>query len=86
MSIEIVFETRALSGDNERGIATRWLPGRLCERGRANAADLPTRWAGRRVLLIGHLATHRAGPGRGELRVAGRGLGVPARVIMRPAG
>ena len=149
MSIEIVFETHALSDDNERGIATGWLAGRLCARGRANAAemgsrrrddgiaavftsdlrraaetaeiafgdtdipilhdwrlrecdfgarngspaaelrldrvdyldlpypggeshcqairraagllaDLPTRWAGRRVMLIGHLATHRA--------------------------
>lgn len=149
MSIEIVFETHALSEDNERGIATGWLPGRLCGRGRANAAemgrrrrddglaavftsdlrraaetaeiafggtslpilydwrlrecdfgtrngtpagevkadrldycerpypggeshgqaiarvtgllaDLPTRWAGRRVMLIGHLATYRA--------------------------
>jgi broad specificity phosphatase PhoE len=43
MSIEIVFETHALSEDNERGIATGWLPGRLSERGRANAAE-----AGRR--------------------------------------
>jgi broad specificity phosphatase PhoE len=147
--IEIVYETHALSEDNERGIATGWLPGRLGERGRANAAetgrrrrddgiaavftsdlrraaqtaeiafgdtdipilydwrlrecdfgarngtpaaevhgdrldycdrpypggeshdqairrvagffaDLPTRWAGRRVMLIGHLATYRA--------------------------
>ena len=40
MSIEIVFETHALSEDNERGIATGWLPGR-------------------RVMLIGHLATYR---------------------------
>ncbi|MBE1488761.1 histidine phosphatase family protein [Plantactinospora soyae] len=149
MSVEIVFETHALSEDNERGIATGWLPGRLSARGRANAAelgrrrrddgivavftsdlrraaetaeiafggsdipilydwrlrecdfgarngspaaevsrdrldhcdrrypggeshgeaiarvagllaDLPTRWAGRRVMLIGHLATYRA--------------------------
>ncbi len=43
MSIEIVFETHALSEDNERGIATGWLPGRLCERGRANAADMGRR-------------------------------------------
>ena len=149
MSIDVVFETHALSEDNERGVATGWLPGRLCERGRANAvemgrrrrdegiaavfssdlrraretaeiafggteipilydwrlrecdfgarngspavevkrdrldycdrpypggeshaqaiarvagmlADLPSRWAGRRVMLIGHLATYRA--------------------------
>jgi broad specificity phosphatase PhoE len=43
VSIEIVFETHALSEDNERGIATGWLPGRLCERGRANAADMGLR-------------------------------------------
>ena len=43
MSIGIVFETHALSEDNERGIATGWLPGRLCERGRANAADMGRR-------------------------------------------
>jgi 2,3-bisphosphoglycerate-dependent phosphoglycerate mutase len=148
MSIGIVFETHALSEDNEGGFATGWLPGRLSERGRANAvemgrrrrddgiaavfssdlhraaqtaqiafgdtgipilhdwrlrecdfgarngspsaefgdrlnfcdrpypggeshsqaiarvarflADLPSRWAGRRVMLIGHLATYRA--------------------------
>jgi broad specificity phosphatase PhoE len=43
MSIEIVFETHALSEDNERGVATGWLPGRLSERGRANAADMGRR-------------------------------------------
>jgi 2,3-bisphosphoglycerate-dependent phosphoglycerate mutase len=43
MPIEIVFETHALSEDNERGIATGWRPGRLCERGRANAADMGRR-------------------------------------------
>jgi broad specificity phosphatase PhoE len=149
MSIEIVFETHALSEDNERGIATGWHPGRLSAQGRDDAiatgqrrradglaavfssdlrrsmetaewafgdsgipilygwrlrecdfgelnstsaaaihrdrldhldrpypggeshrqavhrvtgaiADLPTRWNGQRVMLIGHLATYRA--------------------------
>jgi 2,3-bisphosphoglycerate-dependent phosphoglycerate mutase len=46
MAIEIVFETHALSEDNERGIATGWLPGRLSERGRANAADMGRRRRG----------------------------------------
>jgi len=41
--IEIVFETHALSEDNERGVATGWLPGRLCQQGRANAADMGRR-------------------------------------------
>ncbi|BCJ27356.1 histidine phosphatase family protein [Actinocatenispora sera] len=43
MPIEIVFETHALTEDNERGIATGWLPGRLSDRGRSNAADLGRR-------------------------------------------
>ncbi|WP_433204400.1 histidine phosphatase family protein [Dactylosporangium sp. CS-047395] len=149
MSIEVVYETHALTEDNENGIATGWLPGRLSERGRRNAVvmghrrrddgiaavfcsdlrraaetaeiafgstdipvlydwrlrecdfgdrngtagdamkrdrldyvdrpypngeshaqaiaraaavleDLPSRWAGRRVMVIGHLATYRA--------------------------
>jgi 2,3-bisphosphoglycerate-dependent phosphoglycerate mutase len=40
MSTEIVFETHALTEDNERGIATGWLPGRLSARGRDNAAAM----------------------------------------------
>lgn len=43
MSIEIVFETHALSEDNERGTATGWLPGRLSARGRRGAADMGRR-------------------------------------------
>ena len=43
MSIEIVFETHALTEDNERGIATGWLSGRLSARGRDNAAAMGQR-------------------------------------------
>jgi broad specificity phosphatase PhoE len=43
VSIEIVFETHALTEDNERGIATGWLPGRLSLRGRANAVEMGRR-------------------------------------------
>jgi len=32
VSVEIVFETHSISVDNERGIATGWLPGRLSAR------------------------------------------------------
>ncbi len=42
-SVEIVFETHSTSEDNERGIATGWLPGKLSDRGRAQAADLGRR-------------------------------------------
>jgi 2,3-bisphosphoglycerate-dependent phosphoglycerate mutase len=43
MSITIVFETHSLSEDNERGIATGWLPGRLSARGRDYAAEMGRR-------------------------------------------
>jgi broad specificity phosphatase PhoE len=46
MPIEIVFETHALSEDNERGVATGWLPGRLSARGRDNAARMGQRRRG----------------------------------------
>lgn len=45
MAVQIVFETHALSDDNERGLATGWLPGRLSERGRALARELGERGA-----------------------------------------
>jgi len=48
MPIEVVFETHELSGDNERGIATGELPGRLSAVGRCDAAEVgrwrPGRW------------------------------------------
>ncbi len=43
MSTVIVFETHSWSEDNDRGIATGWLPGRLSTRGRALAAELGER-------------------------------------------
>lgn len=43
MTVEIVYETHAITEDNEYGIATGWLPGRLSERGRAVAVELGER-------------------------------------------
>ena len=43
MGVEIVFETHSISEDNERGVATGWLPGRLSERGRSLARELGAR-------------------------------------------
>jgi broad specificity phosphatase PhoE len=43
MSVEIIYETHATSTDNEAGIATGWLPGRLSETGRRQAAELGAR-------------------------------------------
>ena len=41
--VELVFETHALTTDNESGTATGWLGGTLSERGRVLAAELGTR-------------------------------------------
>jgi 2,3-bisphosphoglycerate-dependent phosphoglycerate mutase len=46
MSTDIIFETHSLSEDNEAGVATGWLPGRLSSRGREYAAALGRRRRG----------------------------------------
>ncbi|MFD0269427.1 histidine phosphatase family protein [Streptomyces sp. NPDC127106] len=43
MAVDIVFETHSLTEDNERGIATGLLPGRLSAAGRRLAAELGER-------------------------------------------
>lgn len=43
MSVEIIYETHATTTDNELGIATGWLPGRLSEAGRRQARELGIR-------------------------------------------
>ena len=42
----MVYETHATTVDNERGIATGWLPGQLSARGRAEAAEMGERHRG----------------------------------------
>ena len=43
LSVEVVFETHAISEDNEAGVATGWLPGRLSPAGREGARELGER-------------------------------------------
>jgi 2,3-bisphosphoglycerate-dependent phosphoglycerate mutase len=43
LSVTVVFETHSTSVDNERGIATGWLPGELSATGRAQAGALGER-------------------------------------------
>ncbi len=43
MPIQIVFETHSTTDDNEAGLATGWLPGRLSSLGREQAAALGRR-------------------------------------------
>jgi broad specificity phosphatase PhoE len=41
--VQLVYETHAITTDNEAGIATGWLPGELSEAGRARARELGER-------------------------------------------
>jgi broad specificity phosphatase PhoE len=43
MMLSVVFETHSPTLDNERGVATGWLPGELSEHGRSQAAELGRR-------------------------------------------
>lgn len=43
MAVDIIYETHSSSEDNDRGIATGWLDGRLSERGRRQAEELGQR-------------------------------------------
>ena len=43
MALELVYETHSISSDNERGIATGWLPGELSAEGRRLAVELGER-------------------------------------------
>jgi broad specificity phosphatase PhoE len=52
MSIEIVFETHSTSTDNEAGIATGWLDGRLSERGRNQARARGERRGGHALAAV----------------------------------
>ncbi len=59
MSVEILFETHAVSVDNERGIATGWRDGQLSTDGRRLAVEL-----GRRHLSRPPAAVHASDLGR----------------------
>jgi broad specificity phosphatase PhoE len=50
--IELVFETHCTTKDNENGIATGWLPGRLSPAGREQAIDLGRRRNGDKFQAI----------------------------------
>jgi broad specificity phosphatase PhoE len=43
LTVTLVYETHSITEDNESGIVTGWLPGRLSQAGRAQAARLGLR-------------------------------------------
>jgi alpha-ribazole phosphatase/probable phosphoglycerate mutase len=56
VSVRVVFETHATTEDNEAGVMTGWLPGRLSAAGRAQAAELGARRADVLVVFSSDLA------------------------------
>ncbi|MFN2467635.1 MAG: histidine phosphatase family protein [Gaiellaceae bacterium] len=73
MSVEIVFETHSISTDNEAGIATGWLPGRLSEEGRSLAAKLGERRRGDGIAAVFTSDLRRAVE-TAEIAFAGSGI------------
>ncbi|WBB59661.1 histidine phosphatase family protein [Streptomyces sp. WMMC500] len=60
MTVEIVYETHATTTDNEAGIATGRLPGRLSARGRREARELGERRRGQDIAAVFTSDLHRA--------------------------
>ncbi|QKW51732.1 histidine phosphatase family protein [Streptomyces buecherae] len=60
MAVDIVYETHSLTEDNENGIATGWLPGKLSERGRLLAAELGARRRATGLAAVFTSDLHRA--------------------------
>jgi alpha-ribazole phosphatase/probable phosphoglycerate mutase len=74
LTIEIVFETHSWSVDNERGIATGWLPGRLSKKGKEAARELGERRRGDNLTAVFTSDLHRAVE---TAEIAFRGSGIP---------
>lgn len=55
MAVTLIYETHSISVDNERGVATGWLPGELSAKGRELAAEMGLRRAGVDVVYASDL-------------------------------
>jgi broad specificity phosphatase PhoE len=80
MTLQIVYETHAITTDNESGVATGWLPGRLSERGRAAARELGERRRDDGIDVIFVSDLERAIE---TVRIAFDGSAIPVRVDAR---
>ncbi len=60
VSVQIVFETHSISTDNERGVATGWLPGELSDAGRRLAREMGQRRLAEPITAVFTSDLHRA--------------------------
>lgn len=72
MAVELVYETHSTSVDNENGLATGWLDGRLSETGRRQAEELGARRRDVSVVYASDL-----GRAVETAAIAFRGAGIP---------
>ncbi len=82
MSIEIVFETHSLTTDNERGIATGWLDGRLSEAGKLFASEMGRRRRDENIAAVFTSDLHRAAE-TAEIAFSGSGIPVHRELRLR---
>lgn len=75
MGVDIVFETHSWSEDNDRGIATGWLDGRLSDRGRYLARELGERRYGEGIAAVFTSDLGRAVE-TAEIALAGTGVAI----------
>ena len=80
MSLQVVFETHSTSEDNEAGIATGWLGGRLSTTGRRQAAELGVRRRHDDIDVVFASDLQRAVE---TASIAFDGSGIPVRVDWR---
>ena len=74
MAVDVIYETHALTVDNETGHATGWLPGRLSEAGRRLARELGER---RRAEPIAAVFVSDLGRAVETATIAFAGSGIP---------
>jgi broad specificity phosphatase PhoE len=82
MAVEIVYETHATSTDNEAGIATGWLPGRLSAAGRRQARELGERRRDESIAAV-FVSDLRRAVETAEIAFAGRGIPIMQDVRLR---
>ena len=82
MAVDLIYETHSTTIDNERGIATGWLPGELSPAGREQAAELGRRYRDRFVDVI-YVSDLRRAVETVEIAFAGRSSPIVQDVRLR---
>jgi broad specificity phosphatase PhoE len=82
MPVELIYETHSRTVDNERGIATGWLPGELSASGRELALELGRRWQNTELATV-YTSDLRRARQTAEIAFAGRSVPVISDTRLR---